>query len=348
VNSLSPGYVDKLRLTARDGGALHALGAFQARQELFRRQTPQILESLRDAAIVDSTESSNRIEGVVAPHARIEALVLKGSSPRNRSEEEIAGYRDALNLIHQSARHMEFSGNVMLQLHGLIYRHGRTGGRWKLTQNEIVERNADRTVRRVRFVPPSALVTPGMVRDLELNCAVALDKGREPMIVVPLAILDFLCIHPFSDGNGRVSRLLTLLLLYRSEYEVGRYISLERIVEETREWYYEALEKSSARWHERKHNPLPWLRYVWAILIRAYKEFEERVGTIRGGRGAKTDVVEQAIARRIGPFSISDIEADSPGVTRDWVRVVLRRLRDEGRIEPRGKGRAAKWIHKKT
>jgi len=348
VNSLSPGYLDKLRLTARDAAALQALGAFQGRQELFRRQTPQVLESLSEAAAVESSESSNRIEGVTAPHARIEALVLKGAAPHNRSEEEIAGYRDALNLVHQSASHMELSVNVILQLHGLLYRHQKAGvgGRWKMTENEIVERNADGSIQRVRFVPPNPRVTPRMMRDLELGYASAVDKGREPLIIVPLAILDFLCIHPFSDGNGRAARLLTLLLLYRSGYEVGRYISLERIIEESRETYYEALEASSRRWHERKHNPLPWMRYFWGILIRAYKEFEERVGTIRRGRGAKTDIVEQAIARRIGPFSISDIEADSPGVTRDWIRIVLRRLRDEGRILPRGKGRGAKWVLK--
>ena len=342
--SLSPDYLDNIRLSDRDAATIRALGAFCGRQDLFRKQSPEILASLRDAAIVESSESSNRIEGVTAPHPRIEALVLKHAIPKNRSEQEIAGYRDVLNLIHESAEHMAFSANVILQLHGMLYRHEASGrgGRWKMTQNEILERRPDGTTR-LRFLPPPPFRMPEMMRDLESGYARALDEGREPLLLIPLAILDFLSIHPFSDGNGRSGRLLTVLLLYRHGYEVGRYISLERIIEESRETYYEALEKSSAGWHESAHDPLPWLRYFWGVLVRAYGEFEDRVGTIRTGRGAKTDLVEQAIARRVGPFAISDIEADSPGVTRDWIRIVMRRLRDEGRIVREGKGRGAKW-----
>ena len=182
-----------------------------------------------------------------------------------------------------------------------------------------------------------------MMRDMADRYATAIDHGREPLVVVPLAILDFLCIHPFTDGNGRTARLLTAQLLSHFDFEVGRYISLERIIEESKETYYEALGKSSERWHEGTHDALPWLRYFWGVLHRAYWEFEDRVGKVRVGRGAKTDVVEQAVARRLGAFAISDIEADSPGVTRDWIRMVLRRLKAEGRILPIGKGRGAKW-----
>lgn len=337
-------YLESIRLTDRDAATIRALGAFCGRQDLFRKQSPEVLTSLKAAAIVESSESSNRIEGVTAPHQRIEALVLKNAAPQNRSEQEIAGYRDALHLIHESAAHMAFSANVILQLHGMLYRHdapGR-GGRWKMTQNEILERRPDGTTR-VRFLPPPPIRMPEMMHDLESGYASAIDVGREPLLIIPLAILDFLSIHPFSDGNGRTGRLLSLLLLYRHGYEVGRYISLERVIEDSRETYYESLETSSAGWHQDSHDPLPWLRYFWGTLIRAYSEFEERVGTIRTGRGAKTDIVEQAIERRIGPFAISDIEADSPGVTRDWIRIVMRRLRDEGRIVREGKGRGSKW-----
>jgi Fic family protein len=347
MHSLSASYLDGLRLNADDGSALKALGESRGRQELFRRQTPEVLATLKDAAVIESAESSNRIEGVTAPHDRIEALVLKNSTPRDRSEQEIAGYRDALNLIHESARDMAFSVNIILQLHTMLYRyHPGAGGRWKMAQNEIVERDRAGKVTRVRFVPPSPVATPIMMADLTARYAQAIDARREPLIVAPLAILDFLCIHPFSDGNGRTGRLLTLQLLYHSDYEVGRYISLERIVEESKETYYEALDKSSQGWHEGRHDVLPWLRYFWGVVLRAYREFEERVGAIRTGRGAKTDVVEQAIVRRIGPFSISDIEADSPGVTRDWIRMVMRRLKSEGRIVPQGKGRGAKWVRR--
>lgn len=349
VNSLTPAFLDQLRLNSADGSSLQALGECRGRQELFRRQTPEVLAALKEAAVVESTESSNRIEGVVAPHPRIEALVLKSATPRDRSEQEIAGYRDALNLIHESAREMAFSVNVILQLHTMLYRyHPGPGGRWKMTQNEIVERDARGNVRRVRFVPPSPVATPGMMEELVEAYGRAVGEGREPLILVPLAVLDFLCIHPFTDGNGRIARLTTLQLLYHFDYEVGRYISLERIIEESRETYYDALEASSRGWAEGRHDVFPWMRYLWGVLLRACREFEDRVGTLRTGRGAKTDQVEEAVKRRTGPFAISDIEADCPGVTRDWIRIVLRRLRDQGRIVRRGKGRGAKWVRREV
>ena len=179
---------------------------------------------------------------------------------------------------------------------------------------------------------------------LAAGYARAIDEQRERLVLVPLAILDFLCIHPFADGNGRMARLLTLLLLYHGGYEVGRYISLERIVEESKETYYESLEASSQGWHDHKHDPLPWMSYLWGVLVRAYREFEERVGTIRTGRGAKTDLIEQAVRRRAHPFAITDIEAECPGVSRDMVRHVLQRLRDEGKLAVEGAGRGAKWV----
>lgn len=345
MTSLTHQYLSNLRLNAADGSTLKALGERQGRQELFRRQTPELLSALRDAAIVESTESSNRIEGVVAPHDRVEAIVLKATAPRNRSEQEIAGYRDALNLIHESAREMALSVNVILQLHTILYRyHPGPGGRWKMAQNEIVERDAAGTIQRVRFVPPSPVATPGMMDTMTAEYARAVADGQESLVLVPLAILDFLCIHPFTDGNGRMARLLTLQLLYHSDFDVGRYISLERIIEESRETYYEALESSSQHWHDGRHDALPWMRYFWGVMLRAYAEFEERVGTLRTGRGAKTDMVVEAVARRLGAFSISDIEKECPGVSRDWIRIVLRRLRDERRIVRRGSGRGAKWV----
>jgi Fic family protein len=167
------------------------------------------------------------------------------------------------------------------------------------------------------------------------------------LVLVPLAVLDFLCIHPFADGNGRMARLLTLLLLYQSGYDVGRYISLERLVEESKETYYESLEASSHQWHAGKHDPLPWMSYLWGVLVRAYREFEERVGTIRAGRGSKTDMIERAVWRRNRPFTIAEIEAECPGVSREMVRHVLQRLRDDGRLVVQGTGRGAHWAPQK-
>lgn len=348
MRSLTPEHLSRLVFDATQLATIQRLGEARGRQDLFVAQIPQQLEVLRQAAVVESSESSNRIEGVVAAPGRVEAIVLKSAAPRDRSEQEIAGYRDALQLIHESHEHMAFTTNVVLQLHSILFRYlPSEGGVWKATDNEIVERDGHGGVIRVRFTPVPAVGTPGAMQLLASAYDTAQREGRfDPLILVPLAILDFLCIHPFRDGNGRMARLLTLLLLYRFRYRVGRYISLERVVEESKETYYEALERSSQGWHEGRHETRPWLDYFWGVLLRAYREFEERVGTLSMGRGSKTQQVREAVGRRVGTFAISDIEADCPGVSRDMVRVVLRQLRDEGVITPQGKGRGAHWIRR--
>ena len=253
-----------------------------------------------------------------------------------------------LQLIHESHEHMAFSTNVVLQLHSMLFRYlPSEGGVWKATDNEIVERDGQGRITRVRLTPVAAVGTPGAMHALTSAYDAAQREGRvDPLILVPLVILDFLCIHPFRDGNGRMARLLTLLLLYRFRYRVGRYISLERVIEESKETYYEALERSSEGWHEGRHDTRPWLDYFWGVLVRAYREFEERVGTLAMGRGSKTQQVREAVGRRVGPFAISDLETDCPGVSRDMVRVVLRQLRDEGAITLQGKGRGARWVRR--
>lgn len=326
---------------------LRAVGEHRGRQALFFKQSPEVLESLKEVAIIESSESSNRLEGITAPHHRIAALI-KGTQPKNRSEQEIAGYRDALSLIHESGVHMQFSTNIILQLHSMLYRYMPTdGGRWKMTDNEIVEKDGDGHVTRVRFKATPAVTTPFAMEELARNYTHAIQVlQQEPLVVVPAAILDFLCIHPFSDGNGRTARLLTLLLLYHFDCQVGKYISLERIFEDSKESYYETLEYSSQSWHDDRQDVMPWFNYFWGVLLRAYKEFEERVGAIRGGRGAKTEQIRASVVRKMEPFSISDIERDCPGVSRDMIRNILRQLRDEGGIVPQGRGRAAKWNKK--
>lgn len=345
MHSLAPAALRGLTFSADQVASLTTLGEARGKQELFTRQAPEALESMRQVAVIESSESSNRIEGITVPRDRVEALVLRPTEPRDRSEQEVAGYRDALALIHESHEHMPFSNNVLLQLHGLVYRYQpATGGHWKQTDNNIVERNPDGSIARVRFETVPAVQTPQAMDHLVARYADAVGPlAVEPMVVVPLAVLDFLCIHPFSDGNGRVARLVTLLLLYHHGYQVGRYISLERIIEESKETYYEALEASSQGWHQGEHDPHPWLNYFWGTLIRAHKEFEERVGTLTTGRGSKTEMVRAAVLRRTAPFAISELQRDCPGVSRDMVRVVLRDMRDEGLIEARGKGRGAKW-----
>lgn len=346
MHSITPNYLNSLSFTEQQLSTLKLLGEYQGKQGLFLKQTPEILSSLRQAALIESSESSNRIEGITAPHHRIEAIVLESTSPKNRSEQEIAGYRDALNLIHESAKYMPFSINIVLQLHNTLYKYlGKRGGHWKITDNEIVERYSDGTIKKIRFKPTPAVATAQAMEDLVSNYRHSAEVMQyESLVVIPLTIFDFLCIHPFTDGNGRTSRLVTLMLLYQSNVEVGRYISLERLFEETKETYYEALERSSKNWHQGQHEINPWLNYFWGILLRAYREFEERVGKIQTGKGYKTEQIISSVNKKIGLFSIADIERECPGVSRDMVRKILRQLRDKGIIKAIGTGRSARWI----
>jgi len=347
MKSLTPNYLNDLSFSTEQLSTLRALGEYRGKQALYAQQTPETLKSLRTIAVIESVESSNRIEGVTAPRARLQAVVLKTSQPVGRSEQEIAGYRDALELIHNSAEHMPFSANIIKQTHNLLYRYlPQDGGTYKATQNDIVEREPDGTISRVRFRPSSPVETPQQMDTLVSLHGDAINHlNLEPLVVIPLTILDFLCIHPFPDGNGRTARLLTLLLLYHFDYQVGRYISLERFFEQSKASYYETLETSSQGWHDDQHDPYPWMTYFWGVLLAAYREFEERVGEVRGDHGSKTDMVRAAVKRRLVPFAISDIERELPTISRDMIRVVLRQLRDEGVIESVGKGRGAKWKH---
>ncbi|HXI32313.1 MAG TPA: Fic family protein [Vicinamibacterales bacterium] len=322
--------------------ATRQLGEARGRQQLFLVQVPEQLESLRQSSIIESSESSNRIEGVTAAPGRVAQLVVAHAPPRDRSEQEIAGYRDALQLVHDSHAHMAFVPNVILQLHSLLFRYlPNEGGRWKPVDNEIHERNASGEIVRVRFRATPAVATPQAMQTLADDYARAVQAdGADPILVIPLAILDLLCIHPFRDGNGRIARLAMLLLLYHGDYRVGRYVSLERIIEESKETYYEALERSSIGWHDDRHDPHPWLDYFWGVLIRAYREFEDRVRSVQG---SKTSQIRAAVMRRLGPFAISDIETDCPNISRDMVRLVLRQLKKENVIAPTGFGRSARW-----
>jgi len=347
---LTTDLLDDVAFSAADIATLRRLGEYRGKQESFARQRPEVFEALRTVAMVGSSESSNRLEGIEAPKARIEAIVLRDTNPANRTEQEIAGYRDALTLIHGAGAEMPFSAGVILQLHRTIYRYlPQEGGRWKMTDNEIVERGPGGEVVRVRFAPPSAVATPGYMDELVVRGRRLLDEGvHDALVVIPSLVLDFLCVHPFRDGNGRVARLLTLQLLYHAGYEVGRFISLERIIEESWESYYETLEASSEGWHEGKHDPFPWLRYFWGALLRAYGEFDDRVGSIGTGKGSKTQQVRTAVERRTAPFAISELQRDCPGVSKEMVRRVLRQMRDEGVLVTEGKGRGAKWRRVET
>lgn len=344
MNSLTNKYLADLSFSAEQIGYIRSIGEYRGKQELFFNQSPEILKSLQLVAKIESNESSNRLEGIELPYKKIKELILKDAKPKSRTEQEIAGYRDNLNLIHESAEHMPFTPNVILQLHKMLCRYmSNPGGHWKVSDNEIIEKYDDGSFR-VRFKPTQAYLVSQAMDELASNYATAIkDEKHDPLVLIPLVILDFLCIHPFSDGNGRISRLLTLMLLYQCNYQVGHYISLERIFEESKKSYYETLEVSSQNWHEGTHDVKPWLNYFWGTLLRAYRELEERVGTITTGKGSKTELIRSAIERRVTPFSIVDIESDCAGVSRDTIRRVLRQMRDEKIIIASGGGRGAQW-----
>ena len=344
MHSLKPELLAALGFSSADAALLRSLGEYLGKQELYVKQRPETLEGLRRVSVIESTDASNRLEGITAPEARVKALVEHQTEPRDRSEQEIAGYRDALELIHQSGADMPVTVNVVRQLHKTINRYmGEEGGDWKITDNEIVEKDAKGNTTRVRFKAVSAVATPQAMEGLISGYEQALKDGHDPMIVIPLFVLDFLCIHPFRDGNGRVARLLTLLLLYHAGYEVGRYISLEKLFEVTHESYYKTLEASSRGWHEDHQDVLPWVTYFWGVLIRAYKDFQDRVGKIDAGRGSKSQQVREVVDRKIVPFRIADLEREVPGVSRETIRLVLRKMKNEGRLKAEGHGRGARW-----
>jgi len=319
------------------------LGEARGKQELYTRQLPQRLKVLREHALIESAVSSNRIEGVTVDQARIGTLVFGKPLLRDRDEEEVRGYRDALKWIHERGAAIPISKETILRLHSMTRGHIWDAGRYKEKDGDIIERFADGR-ERVRFKTVPAVRTPKFMSEaLALWDDCLRDRWVHPLIALVGFNLDFLCIHPFRDGNGRVSRLLFLLGCYRLGYEVGRYVSLERLIEENKERYYETLQASSQRWHEDKHDPWPYINYLLYILKTAYVEFESRLGQVAAPRGAKTELVGEAIRRQRTGFRLVDIERACPGVGREWIRVILARLKKEGQVSCRGKGPAARW-----
>ncbi len=322
---------------------LSDLGEARGKQELFTKQAPQKLKVLREHALIESAISSNRIEGVVIDQARVGTVVFGKSRLRDRDEEEIRGYRKALQLIHEQGAKLPLSEATMLRLHNLSHAGAGDAGQYKTKDSDIIETQPDGRVR-VRFKTVTAKKTPAMMRDLIAAWDdVLLARRVPPLIALAAMNLDFLCIHPFRDGNGRASRLLLLLQSYHLGFEVGRYISLERLIEDNKDRYYETLEQSSQGWHEGKHDPWPYINFVLFILKTAYREFEERVGQIASPRGAKTELIQSAINRTNAPFRIADIQRECPGVSLDMIRQVLKNLRAEGQVECLGMGPRAKW-----
>lgn len=322
---------------------MNSISEYKGKQELYTRQSPQLLKALIEMALIESAESSNRIEGVTIEKERLKPIIIGHKKPKDRSEEEVVGYRKALDLIHKKHGSLEITPKLLQELHRVSHAGSGDAGEWKKKNNDIIKRNPDGTIEII-FKPVSAGLVPKAVDQLCLAYKYSIDQLKyAPLYAVACLILDFLCIHPFRDGNGRVSRLITLLVLYHYGYNVGKYISLERIIEQSKETYYEVLQKSSRGWHEARHSIYPWLNYFLGTILSAYREFEQKAGNIKSIRGAKSEIITQAIESQIGEFAVSDIEKLCPGVSRDMVRVVFRQLQKEGKIKCLGKGQSARW-----
>jgi fido (protein-threonine AMPylation protein) len=299
---------------------------------------------LREHALIESAVSSNRIEGVEVDQARVATLVFGGAALRDRDEEEVRGYRRALELIHRQGAKLEVSESTILQLHKLTRGDIWDAGKYKEKAEPIIERHPDGKAL-VRFMPVDAGVATqaAMVELVDLWSECRRDRRVNLLAAMAAFTLDFLCIHPFRDGNGRTSRLLMLLLCYHAGAEVGRYISIERLIEQNKEWYYETLQQSSQGWHQGRHNPWPFVNYALFVLKEAYKEFEARVGDVTEPQGAKAELVTTAINGMEGSFRLSDLERACPGVGRDWIRTVLRRMKAAGEVKSFGHGAGARW-----
>jgi len=320
-----------------------ALGRYQGRQELFEHQSPQVLETLRQIAIVESTEASNRIEGIVVSPARLRALMAE-AVPQTRPEGEIAGYRDVLARIHAGQIDLLLTPDKIRALHADMYAYlPGEGGAWKERDN-VIRQVLPNGREVVRFVPLPAYETPSAMEELCDSLGAAWESEQaDRLLVINAFILDFLCIHPFPDGNGRVARLLMLLLLYAAGYEVGRYISQERIIENTEETYYEALRLSGLRWGEGQHDLTPWHQYSLGVLVYAYREFEGRVGEVMATSGGKRQIARAAIGRMADEFTMGELRRICPTVSRATIRKVLSEMKEAGKIELVQAGRYARW-----
>ncbi len=321
------------------GSCMEARG----QQELWIRQKPEVIDVLREQAIIQSVESSNRIEGVTIPADRLRPVVLGKAKPRDRSEEELAGYRQALNWIFSRKQSITITPDLIKRLHAFA-QGGLSGdaGEWKKRNNEIIEilPNGE---RKIRFVPTSVNDTP---RAMDILCQnyrdAEVDNLFPPLLLIGTFVFDFLCIHPFRDGNGRVSRLITTLLLESSDFRVGRYISMERLVEESKEEYYRIMEECSHGWHEGKNEIIPWWNYFLSIVRRAYNEFKRQVESI-DARPAKSDLVRQTILSQVEQFTLSDLMTQVPSASPQLIKKVLADLKKENKVRLTGRGRGAQW-----
>ncbi len=325
---------------------LTLINEYKGEQRLFIKAHKDELKELVEIAKIQSTEASNRIEGISTADDRLRNLVHAKTTPRNRDESEIAGYRDVLNTIHENYDYIPINANYFLQLHRDLYKFlGNTeGGIFKTSDNIIREQDVEGN-EYVRFRPVAAWETPASVDEL---CMAFHDaKGEvEPLLLDMMFVLDFLCIHPFNDGNGRMSRLITLLLLYQSGFIVGKYISIEKIIEDSKDTYYESLQDSSINWHENKNDYKPFVNYMLGVIVNAYKEFESRVKLLTNSNLSKSNRVREIIKNHIGTITKSELVKMNPDISDTTIQRALADLLKNGEIEKIGGGRYTKYVWK--
>lgn len=321
-------------------GLIAAIYKEAGKQEMYLKQRPEELEKLVEIAKVQSTEASNAIEGIVTTSTRIRQLVEEKTAPRNRDEQEIAGYRDALNIIHENFDAIPITRNYILQLHKVLYSHMHNpmAGQTKSVQNYISATDPDGHTETL-FTPLAPFETPEALDRIcdEYNRVIG-NMEAEPLIVIPIFIHDFLCIHPFNDGNGRMSRLLTTLLLYRNGFYVGKYISLEAKIAKNKDLYYAALRQAQEGWHEGTEDAVPFIKYLLGIILSAYRDFEDRFSLVEQKKPA-LETVRQATLNKIGRFSKQDIRELCPALSVSSIEGALRKLVASGELKREGNGK---------
>ena len=335
----------KKLLTPNIVSLLTTIHEFKGEQNLFIESNSDKLTELLEIAKIQSTEASNKIEGIRTTEDRLKKLVMDKTMPKSRDEKEIVGYRDALSIIYESHEYIPIRPSYILQLHGDLYRYSghSIGGKFKNSDNIIAEIDSDGN-KIVRFTPVEAWATPESVDKLCDTYNDALNENIDLLILMPMFILDFLCIHPFNDGNGRMSRLLTLLLLYKSDYIVGKYISIEKLIEKTKDSYYEALQASSYGWHENENDYAPFVEYYLGIVIAAYREFSERVQTLIEAGMTKPDRIREIIKKHIGKITTAELMTKCPDISKTTVQRTLLELIKNNEIIKMNGGRYTYYI----
>ncbi|MDE7266238.1 MAG: Fic family protein [Lachnospiraceae bacterium] len=335
----------KKLLTPQVVGYLTTIHEYKGEQRLIANRHADVLTDLIEVAKIQSTESSNKIEGIYTSDERLKKIVLDKTMPKSRNECEIAGYRDVLNTIHENNEHIPVKSSFILQLHRDLYKFENSGigGMFKSADNIIEEEDADGN-KLIRFNPVAAWETPESVDRLceAYNDAVN-NTEADALLLIPMFILDFLCIHPFRDGNGRMSRLLTILLMYKSEYIVGKYISIEKLIETTKGSYYAALRESSDKWHEEENDYEPFVVYILGVIVAAYRDFFDRTRLIEEKKIAKPNRVEEEIKNNIGTITKTELMQRVTGVSQTTIQRTLTELVRQRKINKIGNGRYTKY-----